>query len=275
MNSKIKSILYILIVFVFVAISNYLVVKPLLGKVKEENIINNKQTAPTILEKNVEKQVMLYSKMTLAADNVNNNSQEWYQVNLRSDAIVKFQYYKKKNDEYKLNIKINDNVIENDEEFYEYDKLKLNFHLYGDILVIEHERSYNHISYVKIIDLASGLTRNLPALEDFYINNTIIDEYGLTAEYSRFTSKIDTYINNNETMLTLRVGDNNVSMNVCNKNTWPKDLINLDYVAFDINYQFSDDIIDFDKPDITNFKKLEDYIKIYKQEFNEICKNNN
>lgn len=275
MESNIKKVTYILLAFTLVIISNFLVIKPLLAKKDNESLIPTSLTELTVIEKVVAVQKNLYSKITLKKDDLNEKSQEWYQVNLRSDAIIKFQYANKKNDVSKLNIKVNDIVIENDEEFYEYDKYKINFHLYGDTLVIEHERSYDHVPYVKIIDLSTGTMRNLPSLEDFYINDVIIDEYGVTAELSRLTSKLNYYIEKNETFLTFRVKNNNVSLNICNKSTWPDELVNLDYVYFDINYVYQDDSIDFDNPDITNFKKLDEFIKNYQQDFNNICKNNN
>lgn len=275
MESNIKKVTYILLAFTLVIISNLLVIKPLLAKKDNESLIPTSLTELTVIEKVVAVQKNLYSKITLKKDDLNEKSQEWYQVNLRSDAIIKFQYANKKNDVSKLNIKVNDIVIENDEEFYEYDKYKINFHLYGDTLVIEHERSYDHVPYVKIIDLSTGTMRNLPSLEDFYINDVIIDEYGVTAELSRLTSKLNYYIEKNETFLTFRVKNNNVSLNICNKSTWPDELVNLDYVYFDINYVYQDDSIDFDNPDITNFKKLDEFIKNYQQDFNNICKNNN
>lgn len=275
MESNIKKVTYILLAFTLVIISNFLVIKPLLAKKDNESLIPTSLTELTVIEKVLAVQKNLYSKITLKKDDLNEKSQEWYQVNLRSDAIIKFQYANKKNDVSKLNIKVNDIVIENDEEFYEYDKYKINFHLYGDTLVIEHERSYDHVPYVKIIDLSTGTMRNLPSLEDFYINDVIIDEYGVTAELSRLTSKLNYYIEKNETFLTFRVKNNNVSLNICNKSTWPDELVNLDYVYFDINYVYQDDSIDFDNPDITNFKKLDEFIKNYQQDFNNICKNNN
>lgn len=275
MESNIKKVAYILLAFTLVIISNFLVIKPLLAKKDNESLIPTSLPELTVIEKVVAVQKNLYSKITLKKDDLNEKSQEWYQVNLRSDAIIKFQYANKKNDVSKLNIKVNDIVIENDEEFYEYDKYRINFHLYGDTLVIEHERSYDHVPYVKIIDLSTGTMRNLPSLEDFYINGVIIDEYGVTAELSRLTSKLNYYIEENETFLTFRVKNNNVSLNICNKSTWPDELVNLDYVYFDINYVYQDDSIDFDNPDITNFKKLDEFIKNYQQDFNNICKNNN
>lgn len=275
MESNIKKVTYILLAFTLVIISNFLVIKPLLAKKDNESLIPTSLTELTVIEKVVAVQKNLYSKITLKKDDLNEKSQEWYQVNLRSDTIIKFQYANKKNDVSKLNIKVNDIVIENDEEFYEYDKYKINFHLYGDTLVIEHERSYDHVPYVKIIDLSTETMRNLPSLEDFYINDVIIDEYGVTAELSRLTSKLNYYIEKNETFLTFRVKNNNVSLNICNKSTWPDELVNLDYVYFDINYVYQDDSIDFDNPDITNFKKLDEFIKNYQQDFNNICKNNN
>lgn len=275
MESNIKKVTYILLAFALVIISDFLVIKPLLAKKDNESLIPTSLPELTVIEKVVAVQKNLYSKITLKKDDLNEKSQEWYQVNLRSDAIIKFQYANKKNDVSKLNIKVNDIVIENDEEFYEYDKYKINFHLYGDTLVIEHERSYDHVPYVKIIDLSTGTMRNLPSLEDFYINDVIIDEYGVTAELSRLTSKLNYYIEKNETFLTFRVKNNNVSLNICNKSTWPDELVNLDYVYFDINYVYQDDSIDFDNPDITNFKKLDEFIKNYQQDFNNICKNNN
>lgn len=275
MESNIKKVVYILLAFALVIISDCLVIKPLFKKENGEDLIPASMPKLTVIEKELATQKNLYSKVVLKKDNLNEKSQEWYQVNLRSDAIIKFQYANKKNDVSKLNLKINDIVIENDEEFYEYDKYKINFHLYGDTLVIEHERSYDHVPYVKIIDLSTGTMRNLPSLEDFYINNIVIDEYGVTAELSRLTSKLNYYIEKNETFLTFRVKSNNVSLNVCDKSTWPDELVNLDYVYFDINYVYQNDLIDFDNPDITNFKKLDSFIKNYQQDFNNICKNNN
>lgn len=275
MESNIKKVVYILLAFALVIISDCLVIKPLFKKENGEDLIPTSLPKLTVIEKELATQKNLYSKIVLKKDNLNEKSQEWYQVNLRSDAIIKFQYSNKKNDVSKLNLKINDVVIENDEEFYEYDKYKINFHLYGDTLVIEHERSYDHVPYVKIIDLSTGTMRNLPSLEDFYINNIVIDEYGVTAELSRLTSKLNYYIEKNETFLTFRVKSNNVSLNICDKSTWPDELVNLDYVYFDINYVYQNDSIDFDNPDITNFKKLDSFIKDYQQDFNNICKNNN
>ncbi len=275
MESNIKKVVYILLAFALVIISDCLVIKPLFKKENGEDLIPTSLPKLTVIEKELATQKNLYSKIVLKKDNLNEKSQEWYQVNLRSDAIIKFQYANKKNDVSKLNLKINDVVIENDEEFYEYDKYKINFHLYGDTLVIEHERSYDHVPYVKIIDLSTGTMRNLPSLEDFYINNIVIDEYGVTAELSRLTSKLNYYIEKNETFLTFRVKSNNVSLNICDKSTWPDELVNLDYVYFDINYVYQNDLIDFDNPDITNFKKLDSFIKDYQQDFNNICKNNN
>lgn len=275
MKNNFKKMAYMLLAIVLVVVSNVLVIKPLLEKDDDSSIIQTKKSEPTFLEKELVLQSNLYSKMALKNVEGKEKSQEWYQVIVRSDAIVKFQYYNKKNDVYKLNIKINDITIENDEEFYEYDKFKINFHLYGDILVLEHVRSYDHISYIKIIDLTTNTMRNLPVSEDFYINNTIIDEYGVTAELSRLTSKLDYYIEKEETLLTLRVGNTNASINVCNKTTWPEDLKNIEYVSFDINYPFVDGTINFDDPDINNFKNLEEFIKTRQKDFNNICKNNN
>ncbi len=274
MKNTLKKILYTLVVLILVFISNILVVKPLFAKDKLEFIPTSK-IETTLLEKKVIVQNNLYSKVTIDDGKVDYKSQEWYQVNLRSDAIVKFQYSVKKNNISKLNIKINDVVIENDEDFFEYDKFKINFYFYGDKLVIEHERHYDHIPYVKIIDLETGLMRNIPTQEDFYINDVIIDEYGVTAVLSRLTSNINYYIRNNQTFLTFRVKDTDVSLNVCNRATWPDDLMNLDYVSFDINYPFIDNSINFDKPDIVNFKSLNEFMKEYKSEFNDICQNNN
>lgn len=272
MEAYLKKLLYISIAAALVALCNSLVLKPLFENDKTKDIMEFKTIEPKIIEKEDLMQKNLYSKSTISKDNVNDKSQEWYQVNLRSDAIIKFQYSNKKNDISKFNLKVNDTVIENDEEFFDYDKFKLNFHLYGNTLVIEHSRSYDHIPYVKIIDLESGTMRNLPMMEDFYINNTIIDEYGVTIELSRLTSKLSYYLDKNETTLTFRVANNNVSMNVCDKATWSDELINLDYVAFDINYAFQDDAINFDKPDITNFKKLDSFLKNHLNDFNNICK---
>lgn len=274
MKSTFKKILYTLVVFILLFISNILVVKPLFAK-DEIEFIPASKVETTLLEKKVIAQNNLYSKVTIDDGKADYKSQEWYQVNLRSDAIVKFQYSVKKNNISKLNIKINDVVIENDEDFFEYDKFKINFYFYGDKLVIEHERHYDHIPYVKIIDLETGLMRNIPTQEDFYINDVIIDEYGVTAVLSRLTSNINYYIRNNQTFLTFRVKDTDASLNVCNRATWPDDLMNLDYVSFDINYPFIDNSINFDKPDIVNFKNLNEFMKEYKGEFNDICQNNN
>ncbi len=275
MERILKKVLYIITAFTLVFISDYLVVKPLL-KNNQNLSLKESELKATILEKKLENQLNLYSKYSI--DNVNElnkKSQEWYQVNLRSDIVIKFQYSNKASSTSKFNLIINDTKIENEEEIYEYDKYKINFYLYSDILVVEHKKSYNQTSFIKIIDITTNEIKDFPTFQEFYINDIIIDEYGLTASYSRLTSKLDYYIESKETMLTLRVGNDFISMNTCNRYTWPKELSNLECVAFDLNYVYQNNAIDFSNTVTTNSKKLSTFLEPYIKDFNNICKNSN
>lgn len=274
MESILKKVLYIIIAFTLVFVSDYLVVKPLLKK-DQDKVLKQNDNKLTVLEKSLEKQLNLYSKYSINNDDLNKKSQEWFQVNLRSDITIKFQYSNKTSSTSKFNLFVNDIKIENEEEIYEYDKYKISLYLYGDILVIEHTKSYNQTSFIKIIDITTGEIKDFPAFQEFYINDIIIDEYGLTATYSRLTSKLDYYIDSNETMLTLRVGNDFVSINTCNRYTWPKELSNLECVAFDLNYVYQNDAIDFSNTVTTNSKKLNAFLEPYMKDFNNICKNSN
>ncbi len=275
MEKKLKNILYILIAVFLLFVSNFLVIKPILKNKDKESLEYNDKTKITALEKQCDKQQKLYSKYSLVLKDVNTKSQEWFKVNLKSDLVIKFQYYNKNSEISKLNITVNDRRIENDEEFFEYDKFKINFHLYGEILVIEHLRSYDHIPFIKIIDLTTGSMKNLSSAEDFYVNEVLVNEYGVKVSYSRLTSKINYFLEKKETNIPFRVGSNNVSLNICDKNLWPEDLKNLDYVYFDMDYLYQDDIIDFNNPNITNMRKLDAFLAPYLKEFTNICKNNN
>ncbi len=117
--------------------------------------------------------------------------------------------------------------------------------------------------------------KNLSSAEDFYVNEVLVNEYGVKVSYSRLTSKINYFLEKKETNIPFRVGSNNVSLNICDKNLWPEDLKNLDYVYFDMDYLYQDDIIDFNNPNITNMRKLDAFLAPYLKEFTNICKNNN
>lgn len=274
MEKNLKKVLYVLLAFGLLLVADYLVIKPLF-KTKEDELLNTKTKEATIIESTLVNSQKLYNKYELNQGDISKKSQEWFQTNIKSDIAIKFQYSNKNADISKFNIYVNDIKIENEEEFYNYDKFKINFHLYEDTLVIEHIRSYNHVPFIKIIDLKNGSIRNLASAEDFYVNNVIVDEYGITASYSRLSSPVEYYLEKEDTNLVFKIPNDEVSINICDKKTWSDTLRNLDYVSFDMNYANKDDKIDFNAPTITNMKKLDEYLKSYTKEFNEICKNNN
>lgn len=274
MEKNLKKVLYVIIAIGLLLISDYLVIKPLFSKNKGE-LLNPNVATPTIIETKLLKNENLYSKYETINENIELKSQEWYQINLKSNCIIKFQYSNKTSELSKLNLYVNDTKIENDEEFYEYDKFNINFHLYEDTLVIEHNRSYNHPAFIKIIDLTTGNTRNLANTEDFFITSVIVDEYGITASYSRLTSSLNYYLDNSETKLTFKALDKDINIDICDKNTWEEDIKNLDYVAFDMNYIIRDNKLDLNNPDISNLQNFDLFIKPHTKRISEICKINN
>lgn len=272
MEQKLKNILYILVAITLVFVCNYLIIKEIKNNFKTDDAQIIEHIDYTKVDLNLIEEYGLYSKYTIDSTNLNTKSQEWYKILLKSDCIIDFQYYNKTADISKLNLIINDKRIENEEEFYRKDKFLLNLYLYDDILVIEHQKINNRLPFIKIIDLTTGEIRNLANSMDFYINDIIINENGIKVSHVRHNQKIDHYLTSDNVNLSFTLNNEEIIVNPCDKKTWDERLLNLDYVAFDISYSFSDFVLDLDNLEIDNLKTFEEYMKIYSKEFKTKCK---
>lgn len=272
MEQRLKNILYVLVAVTLAFITNYFIIAEIMDNIKEEEIKINENVSTTKANILLTEEYGLYNKFELVDSNLDRESQEWYRVLLRSDCIVKFQYFNTVDDISKLNLYINNIKIENEEEFNKDDKFKINFHLYENILVVEHQKENNRVSFIKIIDLTTGETRNLPNNMDFYINNVEVNYLGIRISYSRHQLSLDNYINAAALEIPFSVNGEEVNINICESNSWPEELYDLDYVIFNITYKFIDNKLDLDNPEFGDLVNFKNYVKPYLSKFRSMCR---
>lgn len=273
MEKKLDKILYVLVAFTLVFASDYFLLKRIEKNSNEPAFYINDWTEYTTLDLKNTEEFGLYHKYELASDNLEKKSQEWYRLVINSKIVVKFQYSNNEAKTSDFNLYVNDQKIENEEEILNEDKFKLNFYLYGDILVIEHQKADNRLSFVKIINTTTGETRNLSAALDFYITNVLIDFNGITVSYSRQAQKMDSFLSGEKDLIAFTVDGKEVYINPCDKSTWGDQVTQTDYVAFDMKYDFTDNILNLEQPGLQNFKTFSDYMNEYTTEFRNVCKN--
>lgn len=273
MEKKLDKILYVLVAFTLVFASDYFLLKRIEKNSNEPAFYINDWTEYTTLDLKNTEEFGLYHKYELASDNLEKKSQEWYRLVINSKIVVKFQYSNNEAKTSDFNLYVNDQKIENEEEILNEDKFKLNFYLYGDILVIEHQKADNRLSFVKIINTTTGETRNLSAALDFYITNVLIDFNGITVSYSRQAQKMDSFLSGEKDLIAFTVDGKEVYINPCDKSTWGDQVTQTDYVAFDMKYDFTDNILNLEQPELQNFKTFSDYMNEYTTEFRNVCKN--
>lgn len=273
MEKKINKILYILIALMMILISNYLVINEVFSNFLEKSEIMPFDTnIATKMPTTVAEENGLYTRYETLGDSINRDTQEWFKVLLKSDVIVKFQYYNQDSETSRLSLYVNEIQIDNNEVFLKEDKYKINFHIFEDILVIEHKKENNRLPFIAIVNLESGEVRYLSNDFDFYINGVNVDHDGIRVSYSREQDKLDYYIESNALKLPFAVNGEQVVINVCSKNTWSEELYKLESVAYDLVYRFDKDGLNINFPVKENIVDFNNYLKPYLRHFNTICK---
>ncbi|MCH5166451.1 MAG: hypothetical protein J1F35_01030 [Erysipelotrichales bacterium] len=273
MERILKKILYVLLTITMLFITNYFIIKDIMNNYNDEDIIIPNNSTSKKLDTILTNEYGLYNKYELVNNVSEKETNIMHRVLLRSDCVVELQYYNNRNNEtLKMVLNVNDKRIENEEEFLKEELYNINFHLYEDILVIEHLKSYNRIPFVKIINLTTGETRNLASDIDFYINNVKIDETGISVSYSRQIMSPQYYIDLNINEVPFTVDEKEIIIDVCKKNSWTDELYTLDYVSFDMTYTYTNNILNINTPVINNLKSFKDFMKNYTQNNSTICK---
>lgn len=272
METKLNNILYIVIAIGLFVLVNYLLIKPI---VKREPIKDNYPSSEINYKKLDVETIETkdnYTAYKLKKETLDYQTQEWQQVKLNDMFVINFQYQAIDKELSQLNIYINDIKINWANELTESDKYNLYFHQYGPYLVLEHRKFDGSLPLIKIYNYETKEVKKLTGEKDFYINQVLVDCYGISTFYSRQTSSLSYLTLKGDYQYSFTLNDQEIMIDGCNKSSWDASLISAPYVSYNELIPVNDSGLDFDNIRIEEKKDLTTYMAPYESFIKEICR---